>query len=120
MKRNKEERKNAIKNNTINIIWTDNPFIDISKQDSLFDSIKSGKENFIITITPKTECHCLIRSNGSISLNKNIDSTNKMNCQSFEQYLVLNYYININAYSSIRYFLSSIILICVLCIMYCT
>lgn len=70
LKRNKEERKNAIKNNTINIIWTDNPFIDISKQDSLFDSIKSGKENFIITITPKTECHCLIRSNGSISLNK--------------------------------------------------
>ena len=62
LKRNKEERKNAIKNNTINIIWTDNPFIDISKQDSLFDSIKSGKENFIITITPKTECHCLIRT----------------------------------------------------------
>ncbi len=113
LKRNKEDRIEAIKQNFLNIIWIENQFTDITDKDNLFNPIDSINKHSIITITHTTNSHCLVRIKDSLSLmdayNYNNNSSN--NHLSIEEYLCQNYYMNINAFSSVRYLLHFIILI---------
>ena len=97
----------------MNIIWIENQFTDITDKDNLFNPIDSINKHSIITITHTTNSHCLVRIKDSLSLmdayNYNNNSSN--NHLSIEEYLCQNYYMNINAFSSVRYLLHFIILI---------
>lgn len=108
LRKKKEEKIHLIRENTINIIWIDNPYININNisfSNSIFQ-----KEYVVITIIPKTKTHLLVTIQQSenqltsfdYSSNKSI-LLNDMICESF--------FLNINAYSGIRYFLNSIIII---------
>ncbi len=68
LKRNKEDRIEAIKQNFLNIIWIENQFTDITDKDNLFNPIDSINKHSIITITHTTNSHCLVRIKDSLSL----------------------------------------------------
>ena len=101
LKRNKEDRIEAIKQNFLNIIWIenqftditdkDNLFTDITDKDNLFNLIDSINKHSIITITHTTNSHCLVRIKDSLSLmdayNYNNNSSN--NHLSIEEYIKL-------------------------------
>ena len=110
----KEEKINLIKENCVNIIWMENEFSDITNINSLFDSINTEKKNYIITITPKSQNHFLLRTKqNSFPLNTNMSKIilNYHYNVSIENYLCDNYYINIKALSSIRYLLRCVTII---------
>ena len=113
VKQTKEERIELIKRNSVNIIWIDNPYCDISNLNSIFDSLTTENENFVITVTPKSETHLLICSKYYEFLQKGYQSQKMLNINlSIEEYLCQNYYININAMSSIRYLINSLVMMC--------
>ena len=92
-----------IKTNAVNIIWNDNPFIDINSISYLFDSA-CNKNYSIISIVHRTDTVYYVSINPFKYFDKYEDkSINNLMCD--------NYYINCNAYSSIRYIINSIILI---------
>ena len=110
VKETKEERIELIKRNSVNLIWIDNPYTDTPNLNSLFDSLTSENENFVITVTPKSETHFLISSKYNEFLQKGHQSYKMMNINlSIEEYLCQNYYINITAQSSIRYLINSLV-----------
>ena len=57
LKNSIEEKLNLINSNSINIIWMENSFIDISNMSSLFTKINPYTNYEIITITPKSDTH---------------------------------------------------------------
>ena len=92
----------------------DNEFSDITNINSLFDSINTEKKNYIITITPKSQNHFLLRTRQtSFPLNTNMSKIilNYHYNVNIENYLYYNYYINIKALSSIRYLLRCVTII---------
>ena len=83
MKCTKEEKIKLIQDNNVNIIWLDNPFVDISAITTLFSSI-NDKDYTIITIAPKSETHFLVKKSSSI-----YEKDNTM----IESFFVNNYFI---------------------------
>ena len=110
LKNSIEEKLNLINSNSINIIWMENSFIDISNMSSLFTKINPYTNYEIITITPKSDTHLLVRTNQPERFIKNFMSWEYINAYSYLN--LKNYYININAYSSIRYFINEVIMTC--------
>ena len=111
LKKTKEEKIDLIKSNYINLIWIDDPEIDISNIDSIFDSVSFTTKHVIITIVPKTENHCLIRTKPSMELGQyNWKVKNEYFKICITDYMCYNYFINVNAYSGIRYLLNCIII----------
>lgn len=103
-KKTKEEKLNMIKENTISIIWMDNPYIDISNISSLFNEINDKKDHTFIFVFPFTSTHYLIK--------KYYKRVSRHDNSYVENFFVNNYYINIMAYSSIRYLINNIIQLC--------
>lgn len=107
-----EEKKTLIKDNRINMIWIDNPYINTSSINTLFDWA-SNKDYIYITITPKSNTHCMVNVTCNKDKEKYKLSHNLINVLSkfsIDNIICSNYYINLNAYSSIRYIINSIIL----------
>ena len=113
-KQKKEEKIKLIKENCVNIIWMENEFSDITNINSIVDSINTEKKKYIITITPKSQNHFLLRTKqNSFPLNTNMSKIilNYHYNVSIENYLCDNYYINTRALSSIRYLLRCVTII---------
>ena len=111
LKQTKEEKIELIKSNCVNLIWIDSPEIDISNIDTIFDSVSFTTKHVIISIVPKTENHCLIRTTPSMLLGQydwNVKNEYLKIC--ITDYMCSNYFINVNAYSGIRYLLNCIII----------
>ena len=111
LKQTKEEKIDLIKSNCVNLIWIDSPEIDISNIDTIFDSVSFTTKHVIISIVPKTENHCLIRTTPSMLLGQydwNVKNEYLKIC--ITDYMCSNYFINVNAYSGIRYLLNCIII----------
>lgn len=96
----KEEKKQHLQDNIVSIIWIDNPYIE-PNINVLFNSLPD-KGYTIITVTPKTNTHCFIQKNYKTRETVSFLEINFPN----------NYYINVNAYSGIRYLMNNIILLC--------
>ena len=99
----KEEKLNFLSKNSVSLLWLDNPYIDCADINTLYNSVSSDRDYTLITICPKSETHYLIR--------KFYQRRNKGNSL-LEKYFGNYYFINVNAYSSIRYLLNNIILLC--------
>ena len=95
------EKRKMITENTVNIIWLDNPYIDTSNILKLFDPIANHSNLSIVTIAPKSNSHFLVKK-----------KFKNMNTKILEYFFADNYFININAYSGIRYLRNNIILLC--------
>ena len=94
------------------MIWIDNPYINTSSINTLFDWA-SNKDYIYITITPKSNTHCMVNVTCNKDKEKYKLSHNLINVLSkfsIDNIICSNYYINLNAYSSIRYIINSIIL----------
>ena len=102
-KPSREEKIELIKENSVNIIWLENPYIDIDDINSLFDSVSKDKDYTFITIAPKSKTHYLVRKEY-----KRVDKNNTV----LENCFANNYFINTNAYSGIKYLINNIILLC--------
>lgn len=87
--------------------------IDVGNIDQLFTSTLISQKTYVnYVVIPSFGEHCLIRINPRQSQIKSFFVGNTKNeSYNIMDYLCQNYYINVNAYSSIRYLLSSIIII---------
>ena len=108
-KKTKEEKEKMIKENRVTILWIDNPYIDITASEEVFN------ENTFIKITPSSDTHYLIRT-----VNKRkIEEEHSLNedypfngCLDIQKFFADTFYINANAYSGIRYLLNFIAIVC--------
>ena len=98
-----------IKENRVTLLWIDNPYIDISTNEELFN------ENTFIKITPSSDKHYLIRTVNKRHLEEehslNEDCTFN-ECLDIQKFFADTFYINVNAYSGIRYLLHFIAIAC--------
>ena len=108
-KKTKEEKEKMIKENRVTLLWIDNPYIDISTNEELFN------ENTFIKITPSSDKHYLIRTVNKRHLEEehslNEDCTFN-ECLDIQKFFADTFYINVNAYSGIRYLLHFIAIAC--------
>lgn len=95
------EKRKLINDNTVNIIWLDNPYIDTGNVLKLFDTIANHSNLAILTIAPKSDSHFLVKK-----------KYKNMSTKILEDFFADNYFININAYSGIRYLRNNLILLC--------
>ena len=101
-KKTKEEKIKLIKEHNINILWIDNPSVDITNIPSLFDSISKDNQYTYIVITPVSDEHYLIRKR----YNKKESQIDLL-----EDMFVNDYVFNVNAFSSIRYIVNFLIIL---------
>ena len=94
--------------NNANIIWVDNPYTNLNSITNLLNTIKKETDYSIITILPKSEIYYYVSLKQRKYFQENLSDNSQL---SIFDLICDNYYINLNAYSSIRYILNSIIII---------
>ena len=107
LKKTNEEKLKLIQNNSVNIIWLDNPYIEINV--NLFDSVRNNTNYSIVTIVPRTDnlYYVSIKPFNYFDDNEVINKDNRLDVNDV---ICDNYYINININSGIRYLINSIVL----------
>ena len=94
--------------NNANIIWVDNPYTNLNSITNLLNTIKKETDYSIITILPKSEIYYYVSLKQRKYFQENLSDNSQL---SIFDLICDNYYINLNAYSSIRYILNSLIII---------
>ena len=108
LKKSKEEMIQLFQKNNANIIWVDNPYTNLNSITNLLNTIKKETDYSIITILPKSEIYYYVSLKQRKYFQENLSDNSQL---SIFDLICDNYYINLNAYSSIRYILNSIIII---------
>ena len=108
LKKSKEEIIQLFQKNNANIIWVDNPYTNLNSITNLLNTIKKETDYSIITILPKSEIYYYVSLKQRKYFQENLSDNSQL---SIFDLICDNYYINLNAYSSIRYILNSIIII---------
>lgn len=101
-KKTKEEKIKLIKEHNINILWVDNPTIDITNISNLFDSISKDNQYTNIVVTPVSDGCYLLRKR----YNKKESQIDLL-----EDMFANDYVFNVNSYSSIRYIVNFLIIL---------
>ena len=108
LKKSKEEIIQLFQKNNANIIWVYNPYTNLNSITNLLNTIKKETDYSIITILPKSEIYYYVSLKQRKYFQENLSDNSQL---SIFDLICDNYYINLNAYSSIRYILNSIIII---------